>query len=184
MEVREGYNKGEIFLKVDSVEAAYHEGYSPFDFTRLSGIKVWIGNTGYFFPCDTFTVCDPDVVREDGRRQAFDLFKELYDMSPCDRQEAFDKIMMLDLVSKNTYEEIVKKLDAWKKEKKEIHVRDEVYNKTLETKFVITKIYTPCDGDVIVNGLKKDGTAVKGLLLCNVEKTGLHVDDLDAYLEV
>ena len=38
--------------------------------------------------------------------------------------------------------------------------------------------------DTIVNGLKKDGTAVKGLLLSNLKKTGLHVDDLDAYLEV
>ena len=174
-----------IFLKVDCVEPAYKCcGFSPYGATPLDGIKVWIGNDGHYFECDRYAVCDPVVVRQDAYRQAFSLFKELYDMPPCDRAEAFGKITMLDLVSKNTYEDIVKKLDTWKKEKETIRVRDEVYNKTLETKFVVTKIYAPCDGDVIVNGLKKDGTAIKGLLLCNVEKTGLHVDDLDAYLEV
>lgn len=52
-------------------------------------------------------------------------------------------------------------------------------------RFVVTKLFIPSGGeDAIVNGLKKDGTAVKGLLLCNLKKTGLHVDALDAYLEV
>jgi hypothetical protein len=92
---------------------------------------------------------------------------------------------MLDLVSKNTYEDIVEKLDTWKKEKETIHVRDEVYSNAYETRFIITKIYVPSGGeDAIVNGVKKDGTVVKGLLLCNLKKTGLHVDDMDAYLEV
>lgn len=172
-----------IFLKVDSIEPVYSDDGFCSTLTRLGGIKVWIGNYGYFFPCDHYTVCDPNVVREDGRQEAFALFKELYDMSPCDRQEAFGKITMLDLVSKNTYEDIVEKLDDWKKEKETIHVRDEVYSQTYETKFVVTKICAPCGG-VVVNGLKKDGTAVKGLLLCNLKKTGLHVDDLDTYLEV
>lgn len=173
-----------IFLKVDSVEPVHNVTFSCLEEPRLSGIKVWINGSGYFFECNHYTVCDPDVVRESSLQRAFDLFKELYNMSPCDRAEAFGKITMLDLVSKNTYEDIVKKLDAWKKEKETIRVRDEVYNKTLETRFVVTKIYAPCSGDVTVNGLKKDGTAVKGLLLCNLKKTGLHVDDLDSYLEV
>lgn len=165
-----------IFLKVDCVEPVYNKG-----------IKVWIGGDGHFFDCSRFTVYHPDAVREDAYRQAFALFKELYNMSPCDRQEAFGKITMLDLVSKNAYEDIVEKLDTWKKEKEKetIRVRDEVYSNAYETRFVVTKITVPSGGeDAIVNGLKKDGSTVKGLLLCNLKKTGIHVDDLDAYLEV
>ena len=185
VENKTAFNNG-MFLKVDNVEPAGNTYFSPYERTRVDGIKVWIGSEGHLFSCDNYTVCYPDEVIKDGRRQAFDLFKELYDMSPCDRADAFgSKVVMLDLVSKNTYEDIVKKLDAWKKEKNEIRVRDEVYSEAYEIRFVITKIIVPsgCE-DTIVNGLKKDGTAVKGLLLCNLKKTGLHVDDLDAYLEV
>ena len=173
-----------IFLKVDSIEPILKGGGICSKETYLDGVKVWIGNYGYFFPCDYYTVCYPDEVIKDGRRQAFDLFKELYDMTPRDRADAFGKVTMLDLVSKNTYEDIVEKLDTWKKEKETIRVRDEVSAKALD-RFVITKICFPSGGEnPYVNGIKKDGTAIKGLLLCNVEKTGLHVDDLDAYLEV
>lgn len=175
-----------LFLKVDCVEPVHkHEFGICGDRPYLSGVKVWINDNGHLFECDRYTICDPDVVREDGHRQAFALFKELYDMSPRDRAEAFGKITMGDLVSKNTYEDIVEKLDDWKKEKETIRVRDEVYSKAQKVSFVITKISTPSGGeDAIVSGLKKDGTAIKGLLLCNLKKTGLHVDDLDAYLEV
>ena len=115
-----------IFLKVDSIEPILKGGGICSRETYLDGVKVWIGNYDYFFPCNNYTVCYPDEATKDGRRQAFDLFKELYDMPPCDRADAFGKITMLDLVSKNTYEDIVEKLDAWKKEK--IRVRDEVVN--------------------------------------------------------
>ena len=174
-----------IFLKVDSIEPILKGGGICSRETYLDGVKVWIGNYGYFFPCDNYTVCYPDEVTKDGRRQAFDLFKELYDMTPRDRADAFGKVTMLDLVSKNTYEDVVEKLDTWKKEKETIRVRDEVYSEAYGIRFVITKIIVPSGGeDAFVNGLKKDGTAVKGLLLCNLKKTGLHVDDMDAYLEV
>lgn len=174
-----------IFLKVDGAEPVYKAGFGICSGgTYLDGIKVRIGGDGHFFKCDKFSVCDPDVVREAGRREAFNLFKELYDVPPSERLKVFGTLTMADLISKETYDEIVKKLDAWKKEKDEIHVRDEVHIKALDARFVVTRIFAPSGGDVIVNGLKKDGTAIKGLLLCNVEKTGVHVDDLDAYLEV
>lgn len=172
----------EMFLGVDDITPEYECSESG---NRLSGIWVYIGGTAHYFECDQYTICNPIEATEDGRRQAFDLFKELYDMTPRDRADAFGKVTMLDLVSKNTYEDIVEKLDTWKKEKETIRVRDEVYSEAYEIRFVITKIIVPsgCE-DTTVNGLKKDGTAVKGLLLCNLKKTGLHVDDLDAYLEV
>ena len=113
------------------------------------------------------------------------LVNELAGMKFTDKNELFDYCSAYDIISHFSYDEIVEKLDAWKKEKEAIRVRDEAYSQTIEAKFVVTKIYTPIDdGDVIVNGLKKDGTAIKGLLLCNLKKTGLHVDDLDSYLEV
>lgn len=173
-----------MFLKVDNVEPAFNTYFSPYECTRVDGIKVWIGGEGHLFPCDHYTVCYPDAVREDGRRQVVELAKELTDMLLTDKNKLFGNCSTSEILSRFSYEDIVKKLDAWKKEKKEIRVRDEVYHQANETRFVITKIYAPCDGDVIVNGLKRDGTAIKGLLLCNVKKTGLHVDDLDAYLEV
>ena len=176
-----------IFLKVDYVEPAYKCcGFSPYGATPLDGIKVWIGNNGHFFECNQYTICDPDAVREDGRRQAVALMNELTTMMMADNKKLFGYVTARDILTHFSYDEIVEKLDAWKKEKEAIiRVRDEVYHQSMQVKFVVTRIIIPSGGeDAIVNGLKKDGTAVKGLLLCNLEKTGLHVGDLDAYLEV
>lgn len=175
-----------VFLKVDGVEPVYKAGFGICSRgTYLDGIKVWIGGDGHFFECDQYIVCEPpDVVREAGHREVFALMKKIYNMTGTERQEAFGDVFFGEIVNDASYDDLMKKLDAWKKEKDAIHVRDEVYNKALDTRFVVTRIFAPSGGDVIVNGLKKDGTAIKGLLLCNVEKTGVHVDDLDAYLEV
>ena len=174
-----------IFLKVDGIETVYkNDGFCAED-TYLNGVKVWIGNDGHFFPCDRYTICEPDVIREDGRSQVVALIKELMNMDPADRSRLFCYCVVVDIITYFSYDEITKKLDAWKKEKETIRVRDEVYSKAQEAKFVITKISVPSGGeDATVNGLKKDGSTVKGLLLCNLKKTGVHVDDLDAYLEV
>lgn len=174
-----------IFLKVDGVDPVYD--ISPCSYSwisggapHLKGINVWIGGKGHFFPCDRYIFYDPDVVREDAYRQAFALMREVYDMTASERREAFGKIMLGEVLRDASYDDLAKKLDTWK-----IHVRDEVYSQTHEVRFVVTKIVVPSGGeDAVVNGLKKDGAAVKGLLLCNLKKTGLHVDDLDAYLEV
>ena len=174
-----------IFLKVDSVEPVLKGGGICSRETYLDGVKVWIGNYGYFFPCDRYTVCDPDAVREDGRRQVVALAKELTDMKIADKDKLFGYHTVTEIVTQFSYDEVAKKLDDWKKEKDEIHVRDEVYSCAYETRFVVTKIHVPSGGeDATVNGLKKDGTAVKGLLLRNLKKTGVHVDNIDAYLEV
>lgn len=174
-----------IFLKVDGVEPVYKAGFGICSRgTYLDGIKVWIGGDGHFFECDQYIVCEPpDAVREAGHREVFALMKKIYNMTGTERQEAFGDVFFGEIVKDASYDDLMKKLDAWKKEK-EIRVRDEVCYKAFNERFVITKIYTPCDGDTIVNGLKKDGTAIKGLLLCNVEKTGVHVDNIDSYLEV
>jgi len=172
------------FLKVDCVEPVYKDDFSPFEYTNLNGIKVWINGNGHLFPCDRFTVCDPDVAREDGRQQGVELAKELWKMKLTDKEKLFGYWTAYEILSRFSYKEIVEKLDNWKREKETIRVRDEVYSQSMQLKFVVTKIFTSCEGeDVTVNGLKKDGTAIKGLLLCNVKKTGLHVDDLDSYLE-
>lgn len=174
-----------IFLKVDSIEPVLKGGGICSRKTYLDGVKVWIGNYGYFFPCDRYIVCDPDAVREDGRRQALDLVRKIYDMTGSERREAFDKAMLGEIIRDADYDELTKKLDNWKKEQETIRVRDEVYHESMQVKFVVTKIFSPSGNeDAIVNGIKRDGTTVKGLLLHNVKKTGLHVDDLDAYLEV
>lgn len=174
-----------IFLKVDSIEPVYSDDGFCSRETYLDGVKVWIGNYGYFFPCDQYAVCDPNVVREDGHQEAFALFKELYDMSPCDRADAFGKITMLDLVSKNTYEDIVEKLDDWKKEKETIRVRDEVVGITNGCKMMVTVPPKMSSNSVeYMSGISKDGRVYEDVVASAYKKTGLHVDDLDAYLEV
>ena len=168
-------------LKVDNVIPEYDNSVLGI---RLRGIWVYIGDASHYFECDEYSICDPDKVRENGRQQCVELAKKLTSMKYTDKTELFGFSTAAGILSHFSYEEIVEKLDAWKKEKETIRVRDEVCHQTMQVRFVVTKIITPPDGDVIVNGLKKDGTAVKGLLLCNVEKTGLHVDDIDSYLEV
>lgn len=172
-----------IFLKVDGVEPVYYADNFTLNASALKGVKVWIKGDGHLFRCDKFTVCNPVEEVEEGRSQVVALAKELTDMKIADKDKLFGYQTVTEIITRFSYDEIVEKLDAWKKEK-EIRVRDEVCYKAFNERFVITKIYTPCDGDTIVNGLKKDGTAIKGLLLCNVEKTGVHVDVLDSYLEV
>lgn len=174
----------DIFLKVDDVEPVY-KCCSAYDRLHVDGAKVWIGSDGHEFSCDQYTVCNPDAVRKDGRHQAMHLAIELADMNYVVKQDLFGASTVKDIFLKFPYEDIVEKLDAWKKEKETIRVRDEVYSNVYETRFVVTKVFVPSGGeDAIVNGIKKDGTTVKGLLLHNVKKTGLHVDDLDSYLEV
>ena len=174
-----------VFLKVDSVEPVYYADCFTLRASALKGVKVWINGNGHFFECDHFSVCNPDDVREDGRSQVRDLAIELTDMSNIVKKDLFGAMSVKDIFLKFPYEAIKEKLDAWKEEKEKIRVRDEVYSQAREVRFVVTKISVPSGGeDAIVNGLKKDGTAVKGLLLCNLKKTGLHVDDLDSYLEV
>ena len=168
-------------LKVDNVIPEYDNSVSGL---RLRGIWVYIGGTAHYFECDEYSICDPDEVREAGRSQVVALDKEIVGLRFVDRNELFGYCMFSDIMDHFSYEEVKNKLNSWKKEKETIRVRDEVCHQTMQVRFVVTKIITPPDGDVIVNGLKKDGTAVKGLLLCNVEKTGLHVDDIDSYLEV
>lgn len=175
----------ELFLKVNSVEPVFKGGGNWPGEPYLDGVKVWINGDGHFFPCDQYTVCNPDEVREGELQQVLALIKELVKMSPSVNKKLFGYSVIYDIITRIPYEEIVEKLDNWKKDKEKIRVRDEVYSQDYQTRFVITRIFAPYGWeDATVNGLKKDGTAIKGLLLCNLEKTGLHVDDLDSYLEV
>lgn len=169
----------EVFLKVDCVEPVYDGGYSISGNSCLNGVKVWIGNHGYFFPCDGYTVCDPDVVREDGYRLAFALIKTIYGMSGNERKEAFGKVFFGEILKDANYDDLAKKMDTWKKEKDEIHVKDEVQHKPNGEKAVVLNI---------MDGFIYAVTKKKAFITCapvgDYKKTGVHVDDLDAYLEV
>lgn len=182
--------KKNAFLKVDYVEPVYYANcFTTPTLSRassaLKGVNVWINGDGHFFECDRYSVCDPDAAIEDGRRQVVSLAKELGEMKFADRNGLFGNYTVPDILNHRSYEQIVEMLKDWKKEQETIRVRDEVCHQSMQVKFVVTKIFVPSGGeDAIVNGIKKDGTAIKGLLLRNVKKTGLHVDDLDSYLEV
>ena len=174
----------ELFLKVDSVEPAFKGGEICSREPYLYGVKVWI-NGGHFIPCDTYTVCDPDIVKEDGRQQAVFLAIELDDMSSVVKQDLFGAVTVRDIFLKYPFEAIKEKLVAWKKEKEKARVRDEVVNINNGTKMVIT--VPPKMGSNSVermSGISKNGTVYKDVVANCYKKTGVHVDDLDAYLEV
>lgn len=185
-----------IFLKVDSVEPVYTPCFktSPLlsTYSRIRGIKVWIGGEGHLFECDRYTICDPEAVVEGGHTETLKLLQDICDYMPfSDRRRFFGEgnTTVMDLI-RLPYDKIAEGYISWNKEKedeeKKIRVRDEVVlMPAQDVRFVITKIIVPSSGeDAFVNGFKKDGTAIKGILLCNLKKTGLHVDDLDSYLEV
>lgn len=177
-----------VFLEVDCVEPVYN--ISPFSYSGapcLKGIKVWIGSEGHLFQCDQYTVCEPDVVNENGRNQVRDLAIELTDMSNIVKKDLFGAMSVKDIFLKFPYEAIREKLDAWKKEKEEekkIHVRDEVVN-AVGKRFVVTvPPYMGSDSVKYFSGIAKDGIVFKDQPVATCKKTGLHVDDLDSYLEV
>ena len=176
----------ELFLKVDGVEPVFEGGGNWPGEPYLGGVKVWINGDGRFFPCDQYTVCNPDAVREDGRRQAMILAIELADMSFPVKQDIFGEAATVkDIFSKYSYETIKKKLDAWKKEKETIRVRDEVVNRNNSVKMVITVPPKMNSNSVeYMSGIGKDGKVYKDVVTSSYKKTGVYVGDLDAYLEV
>lgn len=170
-----------LFLRVDHITPEYNcSAYG----NNLKGIWVYIGNDGHFFPCDSYSICDPEIAREDGRSQVVALAKELGEMKFADRNELFGNYTVPDILNHRSYEQIVEMLKDWKKEKETIHVRDEVVQKLdSRLKFVVTEVHDG-NGDTYISGVSKDGKVYPGHNIKNYKKTGLHVDDLDSYLEV
>lgn len=174
-----------IYLKVDCVEPVYKNGGFGVEETYLDGVKVWIGGEGHFFECDSFTICDPDEVREDGRRQVMDLAIDLIDTSTAVKQDLFGAVTVRDIFLKFPYDAIKEKIDAWKKEKETIRVRDEVININNAFKMVVTVPPEMGSNSVrYMSGIGKEGTVYKDVVASSYKKTGLHVDDLDSYLVV
>ena len=173
-----------IFLKVDCVEPVYYADNFTLRASTLKGVKVWIDGNGHFFECNHYTVYDPDAVREDGRRQVVELIKELAKMQITDKDDLFGYCTTPDILIHSSYDDVVEKLDAWKKEKAKIHIRDEVIN-AAGKKFVVTVAPHMGSNSVLYfSGIAKDGTVCKDQPAATYKKTGLHVDDLDAYLGV
>lgn len=179
-----------IFLKVDSVVPDY--GISPFACSwssggapYLKGIKVWINGDGHVFECNEYTVCDLDIVREDGRRQVVALAKELTDMKIADKDKLFGYHTVTEIITQFSYDEVAKKLDDWKKEKDEIHVRDEVVNLNSGCKMVVTVPPKMSSNSVeYMSGIGKDGKVYKNVVAAAYKKTGVYISNLDEYLEV
>lgn len=175
----------ELFLKVDSVEPVFKGGGICSRKPYLNGIKVWINGDGHFFECTEYTVCNPDAVRKDGRHQAMRLAIELADMNCVVKQDLFGASTVKDIFLKFPYEAIVEKLDAWKREKEKIRVRDEVVNVGTGVKIVITAPPEMGSNSIkYISGIAKNGKVYKDVVASAYKKTGIHVDDLDAYLEV
>lgn len=173
-----------VFLKVDGVEPVFGTCFPTSESSRMDGIKVWrIGNHGYFFPCDRYTVCDPDKAVEDGRRQVVELMNKLVKMTIADNRELFGYVTVRDILNHFSYDEIVARLDTWKKEK-EIHVKDEVEHKEFGHTAVVIDIHKDVYGRDRLYAITKNKEFIADAPANDYAKTGLHVDDLDVYLEV
>lgn len=175
-----------LYLKVDQVEPIYKcGGFYSENAWLMDGIRVWIGNEGHKFECDQFTVCDPDAVREDAYRQMLALMREIYDMTGTERREAFGKTLFGVVINGATYDDLAKKLDTWKKEKETIQVRDEVENKNNGMRMIVTyPPYQASNSIYYFSGIRKDGKVYRDEMVNAYKKTGVHIDNIDAYLEV
>lgn len=106
-------------------------------------------------------------------------------MSGDERREAFSKMMLGEILRDASYDDLAKKLDAWKKEKETIHVRDEVVHLNNGYKMVVTVPPKMSSNSVkYMSGIGKDGKVYKDVVAGAYKKTGVHVDDLDSYLGV
>lgn len=172
----------EMFLGVDDITPEYECTPSG---NRLRGIWVYIGGTAHYFGCNQYTICNPVEATEDGRRQVVALAKELTDMKIADKDKLFGYHTVTEIITQFSYDEVAKKLDDWKKEKETIRVRDEVVNMGNSRKMVVTvapKMSSNCVE--YTSGIGKDGKVYEDVVASAYKKTGLHVDDLDSYLEI
>ena len=129
-----------------------------------------------------------DVVR--GHEEAMALFKAVECMTFEARRECFgDWYSTANIIKTFSYDEIRHMVDAWKeaKEKEDatIHVRDEVCNINNGIKFVVTvPPYIASNSCCYFSGIRKDGKVYRDEMVNCYKKTGIHVSNLDEYLEV
>lgn len=115
---------------------------------------------------------------KEGQNEVWEFARKMISTSENEVSEMWGCVTNFgEVIHNTTYQEAKAKYDAWKREKKEIHVGDEV--KCRDTNCVVVRIDTEDRG---VNIVLEDGdTAYIGME--NVTKTGRHFDEVEKLLE-
>lgn len=113
---------------------------------------------------------------EAGRDDTWELIQKVAAMT---YRELDDAKIPQSWITSCKHQEIKTKYEAWKKEKNEIHIGDEVKNKGLEDKGIVTYIEaTRCDV------LWSDGSVNEDFLMSDLYKTGRHFDEIKDFLKM
>lgn len=113
----------------------------------------------------------------EGAKDAWDFAKAINYMGYDDFVSCFGG-KTEEVVYELSYSEVKAKYDAWKREKNEIQIGDEVKIKDLEDKGIVTSVLaTRCDV------LWFDGTVSEDVLMSELYKTGRHFDEVEELLK-
>lgn len=133
-----------------------------------------------------YTEPDEDEIRQkEGEygEKAWQLFRNICELNGTECIEAFGTISCRTVLDEMTYFEAKAKYDAWKKQKDEIHVGDEVI--PLDTQYdtmVVTKLWISDHCDEWVDAIASDGKCYS-FLKTSINKTGRHFDSVERLLE-
>ena len=109
-----------------------------------------------------------------GQNDAWNFARSLLNYTNKD----WEDVMNLLLINSCSYQEAKNKYKEWQKEKNEIQIGDEVKNKGLEDKGIVTYIEaTRCDV------LWSDGSVNEDFLMSDLYKTGRHFDEIQNLLK-
>lgn len=111
---------------------------------------------------------------EAGRDDAWNFARNLLNYTNKD----WEDLMNLLLVNSCSYQEAKDMYEEWEREKNEIQIGDEVKDKDLEDKGIVTSVLaTRCDV------LWFDGTVSEDVLMSDLYKTGRHFDEIQNLLK-
>lgn len=115
-----------------------------------------------------------ELDKESTVNEVWDFVKALYGLSDEELYEIFPNGYPYEI----TCSEAKAKYEAWKREKNEIQIGDEVKIKDLEDKGIVTSVLaTRCDV------LWFDGTVSEDVLMSELYKTGRHFDEVEELLK-
>ena len=111
---------------------------------------------------------------EAGRDDAWNFARNLLNYTNKD----WEDLMNLLLINNCSYQEAKDMYEEWEREKNEIQIGDEVKDKDLEDKGIVTSVLaTRCDV------LWFDGTVSEDVLMSDLYKTGRHFDEIQNLLK-
>lgn len=144
----------------DAIDAAYKRGWNECA-EKIQNIK--------------------DAAYQNGLDDAWKLARRLC-MNPCDGgmsaedlAGAFGPLVLTTIFRSCSYPQAFQKVKAWEKKKAEIRVGDEVEVLNNATFFVVTNINDQPGGEVLYEGVRRDGRTVRAPESI-VAKTGRHFD--------